>query len=402
MVDAYAAMKITALFVLAGLATGAAVSQPQADEMAELRAADPNNYAVVQALLAKQSMGLLNPRHPSEGFASTGPHLSAEGAASLAKMEAEVKPRPAPVEAREEVKAAAAQPLYPEAGAAQHNWMNFKAEDSDDAVLASVGVSVGPDDGSLLSEGKAAQSIMPPSIPDDPSPLAPSRDVGGMQIPIIDWGGSAKKAAPQPPPVAAAVVAPVPAQASLVASSTASYNAPGGIDFGSLIPAVEKQAPKPKVAMSQDESDLGSLDLKDDLPTHGKGWKPPAVKQVEAAAPTEAPVTNALTQFDFNTAAEDDARTGQAQVEDHDSVTNSYLSKVSLRATVPTAQDHANPYMKLMGMDQTPDASLIAQRAPVAQRVAPQPSNGYLRAIHFNGVRRSKSLYGDFEADLEG
>merc|ERR1719456_968882 len=38
--------------------------QPQPDELAELKSADPNSYAIVSALLAKQQLGVLNPRHP--------------------------------------------------------------------------------------------------------------------------------------------------------------------------------------------------------------------------------------------------------------------------------------------------------------------------------------------------
>merc|ERR1719265_1267437 len=39
--------------------------QPSQDELDELKNKDPNSYAIVKALLAKQSMGLLNMRHPS-------------------------------------------------------------------------------------------------------------------------------------------------------------------------------------------------------------------------------------------------------------------------------------------------------------------------------------------------
>merc|ERR1719456_165606 len=161
--------------------------QPQPDELAELKSADPNSYAIVSALLAKKELGVLNPRHPSEGFASTGTHLSAQDAASLAAMEASVvHKKPAPEEAP--ATQAAPQAVYSEAGSAQHNWAHFKPEDADDEIVASLGGDSGS--GSLLSE---AQEV----VPDDPSPLAPSRNVAGMQIPLISWGASRKPAAPK-------------------------------------------------------------------------------------------------------------------------------------------------------------------------------------------------------------
>lgn len=381
--------------------------QPGQDELAELKSADPNSYAVVKALLAKQSLGLLNPRHPSEGFASTEPHLSAEGAASLARMEAAVAPKPAPVALRAPPKV---EPVYASAGVSHHDWSKFKAVDSDDDILASVGAAPAVDsdsaEGSLLSETRAAQSILPTQniVPDDPAPLAPSKNVAGMEIPVISWGDAPKKTEPvAPAPVAVAAAAPVASKSPMSLGSTSDYLAPGGIDFGSLIPATEKAAPVPKkAAMNQADSELSDIDFKSDLPMHPKGWKAPVVQK---AAPTEPPVQNALTDFDFSTP---DAAPAPVAKAASAAQTNTYLDKVNLSPLADKLRDqdagHKNPYMQMMGMATQPqaDASLLAGRAAVSAPYSPpQPSNGYLRAIHFGNVRKSKSIYGDFENDLD-
>jgi len=346
--------------------------QPQDDELADLKSADPNSYALVSALLAKQQMGILNPRHPSEGFASTGTHLSAEDAASLARMEASVVKKPAP----EEAPAAqdAPQAVYTEAGAAQHDWRHFKAEDADDEIVASLGGG----SGSLLSE---AQEV----VPNDPSPLAPSNNVAGMEIPIISWGASRKPAAPRAAPVARAAVQHSP----IGMSQSNSYLAPGGIDFAEFIPSGEKApaAPRPKAAMSQQDMYLSSLgfDLKSDLMAR----KPKPVQK--AAAPAEPVVQNALTDFDFNT----------APVEASAAQTNSYVAKVDLPAVTEQKADHVNPYLQMMGEDQ-PQASLLSSRVSGPSPLRPrQPSNRYLQAINFGEARHATNLLGAYENDLE-
>merc|ERR1719335_1078482 len=42
--------------------------------MQDLKNTDPNAFAVVQALLTKQSMGLLDPSNPTASFADGAPH----------------------------------------------------------------------------------------------------------------------------------------------------------------------------------------------------------------------------------------------------------------------------------------------------------------------------------------
>merc|ERR1711862_1019775 len=43
---------------------------PQGDELAELKAENPEAYGIVKALLTKRSLGLLDPKHPSASFSA--------------------------------------------------------------------------------------------------------------------------------------------------------------------------------------------------------------------------------------------------------------------------------------------------------------------------------------------
>merc|ERR1719321_1646266 len=114
-------------------------SQPNADELDELKAENPSAYAIVKALLVKQQLGLLDPMHPNKPIgAPAAPTVSDEDKASLAKMESEVKTRVAPEQALPETVA-----VYPEASAlpAKHDWFNWKPTDSapsDDQMVSSV------------------------------------------------------------------------------------------------------------------------------------------------------------------------------------------------------------------------------------------------------------------------
>lgn len=370
-----------------------ALKQPQQDELEQVRASDPNAYAAVKALLAKQALGVLNPRHPSAGFADEGTHLSAEGAASLARMEAEVVKKKAPPQDDEDRAAKLPQSPYAEAGAAQHDWSHFKPEDTDDQIVA----SLGGDGGSLLSE---AQQVAPEVVADDPEPVAPSVNIGGMYIPKIDWGASRNRRAPKPAPAAVArAQAPRPQPAMNQQSSWLSQTA---IDFGSFIPETEKpsapaRATRPTAAMTQADSELAGFDLKNDLVRRA----PRPVRRTAAAAPPAAPpVMNALTQFDWNTAASEEQSTTEK---------NTYLRAADLHASqqAQPVPDHVNPYLAMMGEDDKADASLLSSRAETYSSRTELPgrrgqSNGYLRAINFQNARQTHGILGTFEADLEG
>lgn len=97
-------------------------ADPQDDsDLAALAKADPNSYAIVKALLAKQKMGLLNTRHPSE--VATSPSNDAASDSSAPVLDA----------AGEPMMAAAPQPV----DSGSHNWLSWKPAD-DSAVVSGV------------------------------------------------------------------------------------------------------------------------------------------------------------------------------------------------------------------------------------------------------------------------
>jgi hypothetical protein len=55
---------------------------PKRDELAELRTANPEAYAIVNALLSKKALGLLDPKHPRASFSKEVPVASADQEAS--------------------------------------------------------------------------------------------------------------------------------------------------------------------------------------------------------------------------------------------------------------------------------------------------------------------------------
>jgi len=54
--------------------------------MNDLRSSDPNAFAIVQALLAKQQLGLLDPKHPTANFAGAHKHEESESGESAADV----------------------------------------------------------------------------------------------------------------------------------------------------------------------------------------------------------------------------------------------------------------------------------------------------------------------------
>lgn len=114
---------------------------PQDDELAELKDANPEAYGIVKALLVKQQLGLLDPRHPTASMrANAVPAVSAEDKAALNRMEAEVAAKKDPTEAESTPDSTA---LYPEAAAApaHRDWLNWKPQDSaasDDQMVQNV------------------------------------------------------------------------------------------------------------------------------------------------------------------------------------------------------------------------------------------------------------------------
>lgn len=109
---------------------------PSGDELAELKSANPEAYAIVKALLMKKSLGLLDPKNPTASF-------------SKAKTEETVDRSPeafakfaSPGELdQQEAQKKVAMPYGEVQPAAHHDWLNWKPQQSandDDAMVANV------------------------------------------------------------------------------------------------------------------------------------------------------------------------------------------------------------------------------------------------------------------------
>jgi len=105
---------------------------PEGDELAELKTANPEAYAIVKALLTKRSLGLLDPKHPSASFAP------AKAAAS------EAVPKGPEVFQTLAGPSAPKSPMeFPDVPAApsHHDWLNWKPKSSaadDESMVSSV------------------------------------------------------------------------------------------------------------------------------------------------------------------------------------------------------------------------------------------------------------------------
>jgi len=247
----------------------------QTDELAELRSENPQAYALVKALLAKRSLGLLDPRHPSASFSTRS--RPAGGADALAAGPAAFQGLAGPSHA-------ATAAVYPEVAAApaHRDWLNWRPQQSaadDDAMVSNVlgavaQLKAGGQDHAEDREA-AGQATVPGAADQSASQQeAPAKAVApavreNAYLKGIDLGVAAT--APQPPP----------------ASHENSYLK--GIDLGTASPDAPRKAAK---LLREDSTDyLASFSWGDDEPraratsAGGAVARPAAgVSQVEAAA----------------------------------------------------------------------------------------------------------------------
>eukprot|EP00446_Apocalathium_sp_SHHI-4_P012455 CAMPEP_0177201264 /NCGR_PEP_ID=MMETSP0367-20130122/26657_1 /TAXON_ID=447022 ORGANISM="Scrippsiella hangoei-like, Strain SHHI-4" /NCGR_SAMPLE_ID=MMETSP0367 /ASSEMBLY_ACC=CAM_ASM_000362 /LENGTH=326 /DNA_ID=CAMNT_0018649753 /DNA_START=40 /DNA_END=1020 /DNA_ORIENTATION=- len=181
---------------------------PQQDELGELKTVNPMAYAIVQALLTKRSLGLLDPRHPSPSFAAPPPqHDDGEmsGVEAFAKIAQESGEKP---------KANLAYPDAPVASA-HHNWLSWKPQQSavdDEAMVSNVlgtvasfkvagGAHANPED-EVDSAPPAAQPVAPElkqevSAPAQEAPAQPPTSAMNQEnsyLKGIDFFGNAEGA----------------------------------------------------------------------------------------------------------------------------------------------------------------------------------------------------------------
>lgn len=236
-------------------------ANPGMDKLAALRMSDPNAFNVVQALLKKQMMGMLNMRHPSASLGALGaaalpsaaafqaPPVSTEpvrrvsGAAAFAKFE-DAPAHPPPVVARVELPYADIQDYATtdeDAAPSHPDFMSWKAGEAEErdaelmngvlgeaaklrgapvvppvqsrkppaaltATKAKQGFQLPDDVVSGLAKDEAMFSMGDGAADDAPEPAAAKVAVPQMVIPTINWV-SPFKAEISKPPLAAASVA---------------------------------------------------------------------------------------------------------------------------------------------------------------------------------------------------
>jgi hypothetical protein len=181
---------------------------PDQAGMNELKATDPTAFGIVQALLAKQKLGLLDPKHPSASFTDTAPkeHKTFVEAAEEAGISSDLpehaeagagvaKPYPDVAEASP----------YPEVSQHSHDPWSFKAAGHDDdelvnSVLGQVaelkgggslpstdgGSSDGGSSGSLLSSSRTMNAAG--GFPSSIAALSGAFTKRAPAQPSLDWG----------------------------------------------------------------------------------------------------------------------------------------------------------------------------------------------------------------------
>jgi hypothetical protein len=115
---------------------------PNADELAELKNQNPEAYALVNALLTKRSLGLLDPKHPTASFTKVDEKSTSEdqGPEAFAKFAS-----PGELAAHSQQAASAAPVDVPYAAVqsapAHRDWLNWKPQssaDNDEAMVQNV------------------------------------------------------------------------------------------------------------------------------------------------------------------------------------------------------------------------------------------------------------------------
>lgn len=180
---------------------------PAKDELADLRAENPEAYALVNALLTKRSLGLLDPKHPTASFAPAQAQQAAPAeqmsSVDFAKSQNVAAPASSDSDDVEEVVA----PVHH----SHKDWLNWRPSDSaaDDAaqVQQVLGAAASLKSGAAAAEPVEQLAAPPPAQPVAVQPIQPAQPVQVQSIQPIKPVSvpSLEPDAPAPKPVAAAV-----------------------------------------------------------------------------------------------------------------------------------------------------------------------------------------------------
>lgn len=304
---------------------------PSEDELAELKAANPDAYGIVKALLTKRSLGLLDPRHPRANFA--GPKFDenkpvGEAAfSSLASPEelhghAQIQP-----DTQEEYAEVPAAPVH-------HDWLNWKPTDSavdDDAMVQNVLGQV-----AQLSGSKSSKNLRSKQVSD--SPLADE------EASIL---GNDESAQSQPQATAQPEESSQPPK--LAATQKNSFW--NSIDLESALTPTQSSQPRKN-------SYLKSIDLNgDDTP---KATKPVAAAVEVKQTLSHEDSSDSLSSFSFD---------------DQDARIQSDRSTVTQAPVKTQAKAEPNSLDSWLGIGKPKET--LMQKKPAAV-VAAKPSNPYL------------------------
>lgn len=229
---------------------------PDAAGLSELKSTNPEAFAIVQALMAKKSLGLLNPMHPTNALGQESSHVSVSSAAQ------------------------SSEPAEAEAPVPHRNWLTWKPVDSaaDEATVKNVMGSVqdlvgssepkvGGTDGSLLSRQGTTSSVAEVvAAASDKLSFSSAVNAGEQnsmasapiqqqqlslsKLPSFDWGNPFAGSSSRRPAAVAARPAP---PTSMIHENTYLK----GIDFSTDLPA----AATPLAGMNQENSYLKTVNF---------------------------------------------------------------------------------------------------------------------------------------------
>lgn len=181
---------------------------PDEAGMNDLKASDPNAYAIVQALLTKKSLGLLDSNHPTAGFGGAAPKKREsfqEEAEEAGITKDEAVPEVSALATSSSVPypsvgSSSSQP-YPEVAHHQDPWSYKAAPQDDDSLVnsvlgqaAAVEQQSAPADNSLSLSAMSKQEHQV-AAPADPSPVEHARPslattASSFSLPSTNWGNA--------------------------------------------------------------------------------------------------------------------------------------------------------------------------------------------------------------------
>jgi hypothetical protein len=158
---------------------------PKADELAELRTENPEAYALVNALLTKRSLGLLDPKHPTASFSNASPPQQSsddQGPEAFAKFASPGELRATRMSQQSATVTKVDVPYAEvESAPAHHDWMSWKPQQSamDDEtmvqnVLGAVAELKGKKAGLLSKQQSSDNQLLSDaaSVSEDSAPAA--------------------------------------------------------------------------------------------------------------------------------------------------------------------------------------------------------------------------------------